>query len=242
MQGLDIFQKELWKPFEQFGLTNSFWHLNKETIIHTWVILGIIILLIIAARISLKNEKSIFGHLVISFVKSFKNLIIQSLGVFDFNHFAFIISLFTFILFCNLISLIPWFEEPTSDLSTTLALGITSFLYVQGYSIKVNGLMGYLKGFFEPFFFLLPLNIIGLFATIVSISFRLFGNIFGGVVISKLYLAFLTGSWIREILGIITGINILLILFFVLFAGCIQAFVFSMLSLTYLSLAIQKGE
>lgn len=242
MQGLDIFQKEFWKPFEAFGLTDPIWYVNRSTVIHTWIILGIIIILIIAARLALKKEKSIFGFMIVSFVKSFKGLIIQSLGYFDFNHFAFIISLFSFILLCNIISLIPWFEEPTSDLSTTLGLGITSFIYVQAYSIKANGLLGYLKGFFEPFFFLLPLNIIGLFASIVSISFRLFGNIFGGTVISKLYLHAILGSWLGEILGIVTGINILLVLFFVLFAGGIQAFVFSMLSLTYLSLAIQKEE
>ncbi|HBR70805.1 TPA: ATP synthase F0 subunit A [Candidatus Dependentiae bacterium] len=242
MQGLDIFQKEFWKPLEEFGITNPIWYINRSTIIHTWIILGIILLIIVAARLTIKKEKNVFGFLVISFVKSFKGLIIQSLGYFDFKHFAFIISLFTFILLCNLLSLVPWFEEPTSDLSTTLALGISSFTYVQAYSIKVNGFLGYLKGFFEPFFFLLPLNVIGLFATIVSISFRLFGNIFGGVVISKLYLHAISSSWLGEILGIITGVNILLILFFTLFAGCIQAFVFSMLSLTYLSLAIQKEE
>jgi F-type H+-transporting ATPase subunit a len=147
-----------------------------------------------------------------------------------------------FILICNIISLIPWLEEPSSDLSTTLGLGITSFIYIQAWSIKANGFLGYLKGFLEPFFFLLPLNVIGLFASIISISFRLFGNIFGGFVITKLYLQFIGGKPLLEIIGIVSGLNILLVLFFVLFAGFIQAFVFSMLSLTYLSLAIQKEE
>jgi len=242
MQGLDIFKKEYWQPFQAFGLTNPLWNINRSTIIHTWIILGIIITIIIAARLAIKNEKSIFGYLIISFVKAFKSLIVQSLGKFNFNHFAFITSLFSFILLCNIISLVPWFEEPTSDLSTTLGLGITSFFYIQGYSIKTKGILGYLKGFFEPFFFLMPLNIIGLLASVISISFRLFGNIFGGFVISKLYLNAIGGSWIGEIIGIVTGVNILIILFFVLFAGFIQAFVFSILSLTYLSLAIQKEE
>jgi len=240
MQSLDIFKQEYWEPFKTFGLTNPFWSINRSTIIHTWIILGILIAIIIAARIAIRNEKNVFGYMVISFVKAFRDLIIQSLGEFNFNHFAFIASLFSFIVLCNIISLIPWFEEPTSDLSTTLGLGITSFVYIQCYSIKANGPLGYLKSFFEPFFFLLPLNVIGLLASIISISFRLFGNIFGGVVISKLYLHAIGGNWIGEIIGIVTGVNILIVLFFVLFAGFIQAFVFSILSLTYLSLAIRK--
>ena len=242
MQGLDIFKKEYWHPLSSIGLTHSFWNVNSSTIFHTWIILGIIVLIIIAARIALRNEKSIVGYIVISFTQSFKDLIIQSLGTFNFNHFAFITSLFSFIFLCNIISLIPWFEEPTSDVSTTLALGLTSFMYIQVNSIMVKGLWGYIKNFFEPFFFLLPLNIIGLLASVISISFRLFGNIFGGLVISKLYLHAIGGSWIGEILGIVSGINILIVLFFVLFAGSIQAFVFSMLSLTYLSLAISREE
>jgi F-type H+-transporting ATPase subunit a len=242
MQGLDIFQRDYWTFLKQLGLTHSFWQINKGTVINTWVILAIIVAIIIAARIAIKNEKNLFGYMVISFVRSFQGLIVQSLGYFDFNHFAFITSLFVFILTCNILSLIPGLEEPSSDLSTTLGLGIASFVYIQAWSIKVNGILGYLKGFFEPFFFLLPLNIIGLLASVISISFRLFGNIFGGFVISKLYLHAIGGNVWLEILGIVTGINILLVLFFVLFAGFIQAFVFSMLSLTYLSLAIRKEE
>lgn len=242
MQGLDFFQKEYWQPFKALGLTSSIWNINRSTIIHTWIILVIIIALIIAARLTIKKESNVFGYLIISFVNSFKSLIIQSIGKFNFNHFAFITSLFTFILLCNTISLIPWFEEPTSDLSTTLGLGITSFFYIQANSIKVHGFIGYLKEFFEPFFFLLPLNVIGLFASVISISFRLFGNIFGGLVISKLFLNAVGGRIIWEIMSIITGLNILIVLFFILFAGCIQAFVFSILSLTYLSLAIQTEE
>ena len=113
-------------------------------------------------------------------------------------------------------------------------------MYVQGNAIKARGIFGYIKDYFAPFFLLFPLNIIGTLATIVSISFRLFGNIFSGAIIGKLYLNALAGNFLFEMLGILSGINIILTLFFVLFAGTIQAFVFSMLTLTYLAMAITQ--
>lgn len=231
-----------WYPFTSWGLTGSFWRITSETVINTWAVFAVLIVFIIVARIALHNEHGIGRFLVVSYVKSLKELVEQGLGFFNFNHFCFIASLFTFIILCNFISLIPGREEPTSDLSTTLALGLCQFLYVQGSSIRANGIGGYLKEFVEPFFFMLPLHVVGLFATIISISFRLFGNIFGGVVISKLYLNAIGGNIIRELAGIMSGLNIVIALFFIIFEGIIQAFVFSMLSLTYLSLAVSKEE
>lgn len=241
MNKISLFpEPHYWHPFTSLGLTGNFWRITSDTLINTWAVFAILIVLIVLARVALHNERGVGRFLVISYAKSFKELVEQSLGSFNFNHFCFIASLFTFILLCNLISLIPWLEEPTKDLSTTLALGLSSFLYVQGSSIRANGLVGYLKEFIEPFFFMLPLHVVGLFATIISISFRLFGNIFGGVVISHLYLKTIGGNVIWELAGIISGINIIIALFFIIFEGIIQAFVFSMLSLTYLSLAVSK--
>lgn len=231
-----------WYPFTSCGLTGNFWRITSETVINTWAVFAVLIVLIVIARIALRNERGIGRFLIISYVKSLKELVEQGLGSFNYNHFCFIASLFTFILACNIISLIPGLEEPTSDLSTTLALGLCQFLYIQASSIRANGIGGYLKEFIKPFFFMLPLHIVGLFATLISISFRLFGNIFGGFVISKLYLTAIGGNIFYELAGIVSGLNIIIALFFIIFEGIIQAFVFSMLSLTYLSLAISKED
>jgi F-type H+-transporting ATPase subunit a len=133
-------------------------------------------------------------------------------------------------------------EEPTKDISTTLALGIISFIYVQTYTIKTQGFREYIKEFLVPFFLMAPLHIIGKLATIVSISFRLFGNIFGGSIISKLYLNLLQKSIFLELAGIVTGLNLLVISFFGIFEAFLQAFVFTMLTLTYLALGSQHDE
>lgn len=242
MESLTLFHKTYWYPFKTFGLTGNFWRLSIQTIIFTWAVLVILVALIIFARFALKKRSSVGEQAVLWGADFFKDLIIQSLGVFNFNHFAFIASLFTFILFCNLLPLLPWFEEPTSELSTTLGLGLVSFFYVQWNSIKVHGLWGYLKEFAEPFIFMVPMHVIGTLATIVSISLRLFGNIMGGAIISKLCLNMVGGNLVRELLAVVFGVNITVMLFFVFFEGLIQAFVFAMLSLTYLALAIKKED
>lgn len=238
----NIFHKLHWNPFGSFGLTSQFWQINVETVLFTWAALFALVVLIVAARIALKYRNSVGEHVVLSGTEALKDMVIQSLGTFDFNHFAFVSSLFCFILLCNILPLIPGLEEPTSDLSTTLGLGITSFCYVQGNSIKAHGLWGYLKEFAEPFFFMIPMHIVGTLTTIVSISFRLFGNIMGGSIISKIYLNAIGGYPVRELLGLFGGVNLFITLFLVLFEGLIQAFVFAMLSLTYLALAIRPEE
>ena len=113
-------------------------------------------------------------------------------------------------------------------------------MYVQFVSIQARGLMPYISDFFQPFFVMLPLNIIGKLSAIVSISFRLFGNIFGGAIITKLYFSMISGSILLESIGLLSGINFLIIAFFTLFEGLLQAFVFAMLTLTYLSVGCQK--
>lgn len=237
-----VFKEDIARPFLRFGLTSPFWDINLHTITATWLVLIILGLLTVATRVVLKDPNSRFGFLIVSFVSSFKDLTDQTLGFFHFRHFTFIASLFTFILTCNMVSLLPGVEEPTSDIMTTLALGLTAFIYTQYSAIQSNGLLEYLKGYLKPFFIMLPLNIVSNLATIISISFRLFGNIFGGAVISSLWYGAISNHVIFEIIGILSGVNLIITLFFILFEGFIQAFVFAMLSLTYLSLEVRNEE
>lgn len=234
--------KEGVRPLAKFGLTHPFWSINLHTITTTWMVLIFLVIIVIITNFCLKYEDNYFSFIVTNFVKSFKSLTDQTLGQFNFRHFTFIASIFVFILACNLISIIPGLEEPTNDIMTTMALGATAFLYTQFSSIQTNGLLHYLKGYLKPFFIMLPLNIIGNLATVVSISFRLFGNIFGGSVISTLWYGFVSSNVIMQIVGILSGVNLLITLFFILFEGFIQAFVFAMLSLTYLALEVKTED
>ena len=239
---LEIFKYHFWKPLERFGYVHDFFSINAQTIIYTWFVLAILFVAIIVARYFLKKSDGLGNYLIISYGKTFADLCKQILGSFYENHFVFITSLFTFIFLCNCISLIPWLEEPTQDLNTTLALGIVSFFYVHFNAIRTHGIIKYIKEYFSPFILMFPLNVVGKLANIISISFRLFGNIFGGGIIAQIYHQTIEGSVILETIGLISGLNILVTVFFGLFEGFIQAFVFSMLSLTYLSIAIQTDD
>lgn len=232
----------IWRPLAKLGYIHPFFDIDMPVIIQTWVILLLFFIFLLPVRSWLKNKSGILRYLILTFIHSFLNLCNQTLGFFDFSHFAFITVLFLFIFICNSAAIIPWLEEPTKDLNTTLALGIISFLYVQIYAIKHEGLKKYITDYFSPFFIMLPLNIVGKLASIISISFRLFGNIFGGSMISHMHMNVIEGSLLFELLGLFTGINLVVLLFFGLFEGLLQAFVFSMLTLTYLSIALQPND
>lgn len=243
MNSLSSSHPHLWSLGELLiGRESQLLMIKKDTVVHTWIILGLLFALILIIRLMLKRTDSIVYFLTLSYVQFFKNLCNQSIGSFFFGHVSFIISLFTFILLCNTIAIIPSMEEPTTDINTTLALGLVAFIYTQITAISRHGLKAYIKEYFSPFFIMFPLHVIGKIASIISLSFRLFGNILGGALISTIYLNAIKGSLLLECLGLISGFNLAILLFFGLFEGCLQAFVFTMLSLTYLSIAIRGEE
>ena len=225
-----------------FGITHPFFNLNTITCYSTWIGLSLLICAITIVRISLHNKSSVIRWMAVNATSSFMDIFTQSMGHFEYKHASFLYALFLFIFTCNIIGIIPYVEEPTVDINTTFALGIISFLYTNGYGIHTYGLREYLKEFFQPFFVMFPLHIIGKLSSILSISFRLFGNIMGGFVISNMYFTTVGGSWAGMLINFVSGLNFLITGFFGVFESFIQAFVFTLLSLTYLSLALQHEQ
>jgi len=123
----------------------------------------------------------------------------------------------------------PW-HEPTRDMNTTVGLAVAMALITHLAQLKKKGLVGYIKDYFAPLWFMAPLNVIGRVVEIINTSFRLFGNIFGGAVIIVI-ISFLINSLVLPI-----GLSF----FFGLFAGTIQAFVFTMLWLSYLAVSLSE--
>ena len=140
-----------------------------------------------------------------------------------------IVSLFLFLLLSNWLGLIPHLQEPTKDLNTPLSLGLMGFAIAHYAGIKSKGFKAYVMEYFQPIFFMMPLNLIGELAKIISISFRLFGNIMGGSIII-LVVSYLTYNVV---------LPPLLNAFFGLFVGTIQAFVFTMLTVVYISVQVK---
>lgn len=247
MECLDVLNSEHWQPLKQFGYTHPFFNINAHTIIHTWCVLFIIIILTACIRLCLNKNSSILRFFTFKFLGAFVDTVEQALGSFHFGHFCFMTVLFIFIALCNMLALIPGLEEPTKDLNTTLALGIIAFIYTQAAVIKRHGFMAYIREYFEPFFIMLPLNIVGHLASILSIAFRLYGNIFGGATITELVArgvqAYAGPTIFGAIVLFIGGIMMVpLNIVFVIFEGLIQAFVFTMLSLTHLAIALQEAD
>jgi F-type H+-transporting ATPase subunit a len=140
-----------------------------------------------------------------------------------------ICALFMFLLMSNWLGIIPHLDEPTKDLNTPLSLGLMGFVIAHYVGIKSKGFKEYSKAYVEPMFFMMPLNLIGEISKIVSISFRLFGNIMGGSIII-LVVSYLTYNAV---------LPPLLNAFFGLFVGTIQAFVFTMLTVVYISVQVK---
>ncbi|MFN3534314.1 MAG: F0F1 ATP synthase subunit A, partial [Desulfatiglandales bacterium] len=136
---------------------------------------------------------------------------------------------FLFIWLSNMIGVVPIFSEPTKDLNTTLSLGVLGFIIAHYSGIRAKGIKTYLKEYCEPIFFMAPLNVIGELAKVVSISFRLYGNIMGGGII-----IIVVSHLIYQLI-----LPPALLFFFGLFVGTVQAFVFTMLTLVYISLQVK---
>lgn len=242
MHNQSLMEHHTWKPLAAWGIDGKFWELQSNVLISTWVIIGLIFTASLYISKCLKNEQSLVRFAVLQYVKIFQELLTQSIKSCPANHLSMIASIFSFILLCNTIQIIPWLEEPTADLNTTFALGLISFLYVHFNAIRAQGLKHYILHYFEPIFLMFPLHIVGVISSIISISFRLFGNIFGGSIISSLYSSMLSGSVVLQSLGLISGTNIIMLIIFGVFEGLIQAFVFTMLTLTYLSMQIVSED
>ena len=199
------------KPLEACGFTNKFWVIHLDTLIYTWVAMLCLLGLSLLGRYFIRRDLNIISVAYEKVVSLLIDTFGESFKVFNFNYFAFISCVFLFTLFACIVSIIPYMDEATKDLNTTLAIGLMSFLYVQYQKIKVHGVLGYLKEFVEPVFVLFPIHVVGELAKIASMSFRLFGNILGGGIIYMMIFDLLRGHkvfflcyvWILVLLGLI---------------------------------------
>lgn len=136
---------------------------------------------------------------------------------------------FMFILLSNVSGLFG-LRPPTADYGVTLALGLMSFTIIHYNKFKYQKVSGVIKGLCDPWPFWAPINLIGIIAVPISLSLRLFANILSGTVIMALIYGLL--GWIA------TAWPAVLHVYFDLFSGAIQTYVFTMLTMTYIADAI----
>ncbi len=148
--------------------------------------------------------------------------------------FPYIATVFVFIALCNLIGLLPGFLSPTANINTTLALALCTFVYTHYLGIKYHGAK-YIKHFLgpipalAPLFF--PIEIIGHFARVLSLTLRLFGNIMGEDLVMAILL-FLAGMFLAPLPMMFLGV----------FTSLVQAFVFTLLSMMYFAGAMEHAH
>ena len=220
------------------------WH-QPDLIPNTYFAVLVLVLFFIFVTRKLKRIPEGKGQTLLEvFVGGIMDFFGNILGDHGKKYVPFVGSFFIFILFLNYLGVIPGLQPPTADLNTTLALGITALIGVQIIAIKENGIGGYLKHLAgnPPWLGVLmfPLEIIAQLSRAGSLAIRLFGNIFGekSVVIelTKLGLIVLIADAIPFIPVQVP------MLFFGLFAGFLQAFVFTILTSIYIVLFIEHGE
>jgi len=203
-------------------------------VIHSWLIMFI---LLVGAGILVKGIQMIprtRQNILEMAVEGLENFMIGITGEEGRAFFPFIATLFFYILFSNLLGLVPGFFSPTANLNTTLSLAICTFVLTHVIGFKFHG-MKYLKHFVGPVWALAPLMIIieliGHFARVMSLSIRLFGNIFGKETILGILFA-LAGLFLAP----------LPILFLGILVSFIQSVVFILLSIVYFTGAMEEAH
>jgi F-type H+-transporting ATPase subunit a len=226
-----------------FNVTNS--------LLGTWLAMALLIVLALLVRRRLSIVPGRLQSLLEWPIEGMLNLVTSTDRNRGIRYFPLVISMFLFILTMNWMGLLPGFgtigllmdkdghqvlvpflRAGTADLSTTLALALVSFVVFIGFGVIVHGPVGYLKTFANPPM-LAPLEILQALFRAVSLSLRLFGNIFAGEAIQVVFLSFLGPAAFV--------IPVVFLLLEVLF-GLVQAGIFALLTMTYILLAtIEHG-
>jgi len=218
------------EPFwDKWGVT----HGDLNNVLNTWLVM---IILVVAAVIVKSKLEMIprgsqnFWEVVVS---TLEDTVVTTMGEHGRPYFPLVASLALFILGCNLIGIIPWFQSSTNNLNTTLALALVSFFTTHVVGIKHHG-THYVKHFLGPVPWLIPLmlpiELIGHFSRILSLSFRLFGNIMGedlAIVILTILVPYLVP---------------LPMMFLQVFTSFIQTLVFIMLTMMYITGSLEEAH
>ena len=221
------------------------------SMVGTWCVMLVLTLVCIFLTHGMKvNNISKRQAIAEKIVLTAENFVRSNMGEAWMEWTPFISAIFALSIFSSLASLIGLWS-PTADVSTTLAWALVVFVIMTYFKLKTNGLGGYLKGFCDPIFLMAPFNVLGEVFTPISMAFRHFGNIVSGTVISTLVYAALVvanhalfsiipgvvGQWLGAIPFLTVGIPAVISLYFDWFGSFMQAFIFCMLTMMYISTA-----
>lgn len=212
-----------------------------ETMRNAWIVMLFILCLCLFLTHKMQKIPKGKQALAEKAVLMIDQLVDQTMGP-NCHHFSPYIATLLMFSFCGSMASLFFMRPVTGDLNTTLGWALMTFAIILYSNIRYKGLGGYVKSLAAPIFIMFPLNVLSEVATPVSMSFRHFGNIAGGYVITTLLLAalqvlskFLLGFLPVPLLQI--GLPGILSLYFDLFTSAMQAFIFSMLTMAYVGSA-----
>ncbi|HEX5024539.1 MAG TPA: F0F1 ATP synthase subunit A [Agriterribacter sp.] len=218
-------------PDQKILWAYGFAHINL-TIAITW---GLMLVLVIGAALITRKLKSgthisrwqnMLEIIVLAICDQIKEVGLNK----PRKYIGFIGTLFLFIAFSNLCTILPWYEPPTGSLSTTAALAICVFIAVPVFGIAEAGIKGYLRSYFQPSFIMLPFNIISEISRTLALAVRLFGNMMSGGLIITILLSIAPFFFpiIMSAMGLLTGL--------------VQAYIFSVLATVYITAATENSN
>jgi F-type H+-transporting ATPase subunit a len=205
----------------------------------TWLVMGILVVFGWAVGRRLRAVPGPLQNFAEVVIEGFLGLLDQMIGRQGRQFLPLVGTAGLFILTSNLLANIPGFQPPTANWNTTIALAVTVFISYNYFGIRKHGLRNYLKHFCGPIWWLAPLmfpiEFIGHLARPVSLSIRLFGNIFGEESVVTILLGL---SWL--IMPYLIWLGVMLPLS--LFTAAVQTFVFIMLTMVYIAGAVEEGH
>jgi len=195
------------------------------------VVVAVLILFFVVIRLTLSVEKpGPVQHIAEMVYEAIGDQAEQVIGHGYKRFQAYVTCIFLFVLCNNLIGLIPGVTAPTTSIMVTLGIAVPTFLYYNFHGIREQGPVGYVKHFAGPVWWMawliLPIEIVSHVARIMSLSVRLYANMFAGDLVTLVFFSLIPVG----IPVIFLGLHI--------FVSIIQAFVFMLLTMIYLSLAV----
>lgn len=223
-------------PIQDFPITES--QVNSAIALIVVLFLCLFLTHGLTERIDLKRQ-----HLAEMAVQKVDELVKENMGEYFAGFTPFIIAVLALSAVSSLLTLCGLFP-PTSDINIVGGWAVLVFFLITYYKMKC-GPINYLKSFTQPVALLTPINLISEVATPISMAFRHYGNVLSGSVISVLLGSALAGvsakvlGWLPGFLADIplfqVGIPAVMSLYFDLFSGCLQAFIFAMLTMMYVA-------
>lgn len=211
-------------------------HFAQENphVIYTWVVMAVLIIIgaIGAKQISLIPTGA--QNVMETIISGLEEFTVDMAGEEGRWFFPFVATIFIYIFVANVTGLIPGCTSPTANLNTTLSCAIPVFFVTHYIGVRLHGVR-YIKHFMGPIWWMtplfMPIEIISHLARVLSLSFRLFGNITGKEIILAI-LFMLAGAFLAPLPIMALGI----------FFSFVQAFIFYLLSVMYFALAIEEAH